>query len=100
MKPLNRINNMVCLNFKNSSFIQYYVPAGKGLDRKIKRGFRVYHLIGKTYGEHKQDIPTSELIKHLITALHFSTLTQNILKTSENSQSSLLQINAEVLVET
>jgi len=97
--PLNRINNMVCLDLKNSTFIQYYVPAGKGLDQKIKRGFRVYHLIGKTYGEHKQDIPTSELIKHPITALHFSTLTQNILKISENSQSSLLQKIAKVLVE-
>lgn len=97
--PLNRINNMVCLDLKNSTFIQYYVPAGKGLDQKIKRGFRVYHLIGKTYGEHKQDMPTSELIKHPITALHFSTLTQNILKISENSQSSLLQKIAKVLVE-
>lgn len=97
--PLNRINNMVCLDLKNSTFIQYYVPAGKGLDRKIKRGFRVYHLIGKTYGEQKQDIPTSELIKHPITALHFSTLTQNILKISENSQASLLQKVAKVLIE-
>ncbi len=97
--PLNRINNMVCLDLKNSTFIQYYVPAGKGLDQKIKRGFRVYHLIGKTYGVDKRDIPTLELIKHPITALHFSTLTQNILKISENSQSSLLQKVAKVLIE-
>jgi hypothetical protein len=47
----------------------------------------------------KQEIPTSDLIKHPITALHFSTLTQNILKISENSQSSLLQKVAKVLVE-
>jgi hypothetical protein len=73
------------------------VPSGKGFDRMIKRGFRVYHLIGKTYT--KQEIPTSDLIKHPITALHFSTLTQNILKISENSQSSLLQKVAKVLVE-
>lgn len=99
IKPLNRINNMICLDLKNETFIQYYVPAGKGLEQKVKKGFRVYHLIGKTYGEIKRDIPTTELIEHPITALHFSTLTQNILKISENSQSSLLQKVAKVLVE-
>ncbi|MGC4098981.1 MAG: hypothetical protein QM706_17870 [Nitrospira sp.] len=99
IKPINRINNMVCLDFKNGTFIQYYVPAGKGLDQKIKKGFRVYHLIGKTYGAEKKDISTSELVAHPITALHFSTLTQNILKISENSQASLLQKIAKVLVE-
>jgi len=99
IRPVNRIQNMICFDLKNETFIQYYVPSGKGLERTIKRGFRVYHLIGKTYGEHKQDIPTSELIKHPITALHFSTLTQNILKISENSQASLLQKVAKVLIE-
>jgi hypothetical protein len=97
IKPANRIQNMICFDLKNETFIQYYVPSGKGLERTIKRGFRVYHLIGKTYD--KQDIPTSNLINHPITALHFSTLTQNILKISENSQSSLLQKVARVLVE-
>lgn len=99
IRPVNRIQNMICFDLKNETFIQYYVPSGKGLERTIKRGFRVYHLIGKTYGEYKQDIPTSELIKHPITALHFSTLTQNILKISENSQASLLQKVAKVLIE-
>ena len=97
IKPINRIQNMICFDLKNETFIQYYVPSGKGLDRTIKRGFRVYHLIGKTYA--KKEIPTSDLIEHPITALHFSTLTQNILKISENSQSSLLQKIAKVLVE-
>lgn len=99
IKPLNRINNMICLDLKNPTFIQYYVPAGKGLEQKIKKGFRVYHLIGKAYGAERKDISTSELIAHPITALHFSTLTQNILKISENSQASLLQKIAKVLVE-
>ena len=99
IKPLNRINNMICFDLKNETFIQYYVPAGKGLEQRVKKGFRVYHLIGKTYGVDKRDIPTLELIKHPITALHFSTLTQNILKISENSQSSLLQKVAKVLIE-
>jgi len=97
IKPINRIQNMICFDLKNETFIQYYVPSGKGLDRTTKRGFRVYHLIGKTYA--KKEIPTSDLIEHPITALHFSTLTQNILKISENSQSSLLQKIAKVLVE-
>ena len=97
IKPVNQIKDMICFDLKNETFIQYYVPSGKGLDGKIKRGFRVYHLIGKTYD--KRDIPTSELIKHPITALHFNTLTQNILKISENSQSSLLQKVAKVLIE-
>jgi hypothetical protein len=99
IKPINRINKMVCLDLKNSTFIQYYVPAGKGLEQKIKKGFRVYHLIGKSYGIEKRNISTSELIAHPIAALHFSTLTQNILKISENSQSSLLQKVAKVLIE-
>lgn len=99
IKPLNRIHNMICLDLKNPTFIQYYVPVGKGLEQKIKKGFRVYHLIGKTYGIERKDIPTNELIAHPMSALHFSTLTQNILKISENSQSSLLQKIAKVLVE-
>jgi hypothetical protein len=78
---------------------RYYVPTGKGLEQKIKKGFRVYHLIGKSYGIEKKNISTSELIAHPIAALHFSTLTQNILKISENSQSSLLQKVAKVLIE-
>lgn len=97
IQPVNRIQNMVCFDLKNETFIQYYVPPGKGLDRLIKRGFRVYHLLGKTYDN--KPIPTPELIKHPITALHFSTLTQNVLKISDNSQSSLLQKVAKVLVE-
>ncbi|MEH2201273.1 hypothetical protein [Nostoc sp.] len=97
IKPINRIQNMICFDLDNATFIQYYVPPAKNIDSSIKRGFRVYHLIGKTY--FKTEIQTSELIEHPITALHFSTLTQNILKISDNSQSSLLQKVAKVLIE-
>lgn len=97
IKPINRIQNMICLELCNETFIQYYVPPAKSLDSSVKRGFRVYHLIGKTYSQ--ESIPTSKLIEHPITALHFSTLTQNVLKTSDNSQSSLLQKVAKVLIE-
>jgi hypothetical protein len=97
VKPIKRIQNMICLDLQNETFIEYYVPPAKSLDSSIKRGFRVYHLIGKTYSE--KSISTSELIDHPITALHFSTLTQNALKISDNSQSSLLQKVARVLVE-
>lgn len=99
IKPVNRIKNMICFDLEKENFIQYYVPSGKGLEHTIKRSFRVYHLIGKTYGENKKSVLTSELISHPITSLHFSTLTQNILKISENSQSSLLQKVAKVLIE-
>ena len=97
IKPINRIQDMICFDRSNDSFIQYYVPSKIGLDRTIKRGFRVYHLIGKTYSG--DSIPTSELMENPIVALHFNTLTQNILKISENSQSSLLQKVARVLIE-
>ncbi|MGF1489213.1 MAG: hypothetical protein ACFBSE_19165 [Prochloraceae cyanobacterium] len=96
-KFINEIQKRICLDLSNEDFIQYYVPPAKSLESKIKKGFRVYHLIGKTYS--KETILTSELIKHPIAALHFSTLTHNILKISENSQSSLLQKVAKVLVE-
>ncbi len=101
-KPIKRIQNLICLDLQNETFIEYYVPPAKNLDSSIKRGFRVYHLIGKTYSEKsisEKSILTSELIEHPITALHFSTLTQNVLKISDNSQSSLLQKVARVLVE-
>lgn len=97
LKPIKRIQNMICFDLQNETFIQYYVPPGKSLGGSIKKGFRVYHLIGYTYS--KKQIPTSELIGHPITALHFSTLTQNVLKISDNSQSSLLQKVARVLIE-
>jgi hypothetical protein len=97
IQPIKRIQNMICLDLNNESFIQYFVPPAQGLDEKIKRGFRVYHLIGKTYS--KESVLTSELIQHPITSLHFTTLTQNILKISDNSQSSLLQKVARVLIE-
>jgi hypothetical protein len=97
IKPINSIQNMICLDFRHEKFLQYYVPPAKPLDYKIEKGFRVYHLIGKTYT--KKTIPTTELIKHPITSLHFSTLTQNILKISDNSQSSLPQKVAKVFIE-
>lgn len=96
VKPINRIQNMICFDLQNETFIQYYVPPGKSIDRIIKRGFRVYHLIGRRAGD---SIPSSELINHPITALHFNTLTQNVLKISDNSQSSLLQKVAKILIE-
>ena len=97
VKPIKRIQSMICLDLQNEIFVQYYVPPGKNLDSSLKKGFRVYNLIGKTYSQ--TPIQTSELIEHPITALHFSTLTQNILKISDNSQLSLLQKVAKVLIE-
>ncbi|MDZ8051829.1 MAG: hypothetical protein RMX68_004865 [Aulosira sp. ZfuVER01] len=97
IKPINRIKNMICLDLHNEEFVQYYVPPGQNLNGTVKRGFRVYHLIGKTYSG--ESIQTSELIEHTMTALHFTTLTHNILKISDNSQSSLLQKVAKVLIE-
>ncbi len=97
IKPINRIQNMISLDLKNETFIQYYVPPAQNLLGVIKKGFRVYHLIGKR--DDKELIATSELSEHPITALHFSTLTQNVLKIGENSQSSLLQKVAKVLIE-
>ncbi|MGB3404463.1 MAG: hypothetical protein WBA77_17390 [Microcoleaceae cyanobacterium] len=97
IKPFKRIQKMICFDLHNEKFIQYYVPPAQSLEQKIKRGFRVYHLIGKTASG--ESIPTSELLELPITALHFSTLTQNILKISDNSQSSLLQKVAKVLIE-
>jgi hypothetical protein len=94
-----QVKNLVCLDLRNEWGIQYYVPPAKSLSGQIKKaeGFRVYHLIGKTYSGH--DMTRDELIQHPITLLHFSTLTQNILKISDNSQSSLLQKVARVFIE-
>jgi hypothetical protein len=97
IKPINRIQKMISLDLKNEIFIQYYVPPAQNIGGVIKKGFRVYHLIGKRYSG--ESIPTSELSEHPIAALHFSTLTQNVLKIGENSQSSLLQKVAQVLIE-
>ncbi len=97
IKPVNLIQKMICLDLHNEEFLQYYVPSAKNLDAQIKKGFRVYHLLGKTYSG--KTIPTTELINHPITSLHFSTLTQNILKISDNSQSSLLQKVAKIFIE-
>jgi len=89
IQPINKIQNMIGLDLKNETFIQYYVPPAQSIGKLIKKGFRVYHLIGKRYSG--ESIASSELIEHPITALHFSTLTKNVLKMGENSQSSLLQ---------
>jgi len=97
IKPIKLIKDMICLDLHNEEFLQYYVPSAKNLDANIQTGFRVYHLLGKTYAGER--IPTSELINHPITSLHFSTLTQNILKISDNSQSSLLQKVAKIFIE-
>lgn len=97
IQPMYRIQNMICLDLNNETFIQYYVPPGQSIAGSIQKGFRVYHLIGKR--DDKELIATSELSQHPITALHFSTLTQNVLKIGENSQSSLLEKVAKVLIE-
>jgi hypothetical protein len=66
----------------------------------VQHGFRVYHLTGKPYpNPDKITLPAKTVFDHPITQLHFSTLTQNILKISENSQTSLLQKVARVLIE-
>ena len=91
------IKNIICLDLHNEEFIQYYVPSAISPDQIIKKGFRVYHLLGKSYSG--ETIPTTELIKHPITSLHFNTLTHNILKISDNSQSSLLQKVAKIFIE-
>jgi hypothetical protein len=96
IKPMNRIKNMICLDLSNDMFVQYYVPQNQNVTAKVKKGFRAYHLIGKTYTQ--DAIHTSKLIDNPLTTLHFSTLTQNILKIGENSQSSLLQKIAQVLI--
>ncbi|WP_228056576.1 hypothetical protein [Microcoleus sp. LEGE 07076] len=97
IQPINRIQNMISLDLKNETFIQYYVPPAQSVGGSIQKGFRVYHLIGKR--DYKESMATSDLSDHPITALHFSTLTQNILKVGENSQSSLLEKIAKVLIE-
>ena len=94
--PMNRIRDMICFDTEKKDFIQYYVPPKSGLNQSVKNGFRVYHLIGY---QNSEAMTTQELIEHPLVALHFNTLTQNILKISENSQSSLLQKVAKVLIE-
>ncbi len=39
VKPINRIQNMICLDLQNETFIQYYVPPAKSLDSFVKRVF-------------------------------------------------------------
>jgi hypothetical protein len=95
--PVKSIQDRICFDLKNTTYIQYYVPPKIGLTYKIKRGFRVYHLYGYTYTW--SPLSTEDLVKNPIVALHFNTLTQNVLKIGENSQSSLLQKVARVLVE-
>jgi hypothetical protein len=92
-----QMRNLICIDQRNESFVQYYVPPAKGLDAKIARGFRVYHMIGKTFAGKR--LSTEELIQNPLALLHFHTLTQNILKISDNSQSSLLQKVAKVFIE-
>lgn len=90
------MKNLICLDLKRETFIQYYVPP-TSIRPTVGKGFRVYHLIGFDYS--KKAIPTDKLIQHPITMLHFNTLTQNVLRISDNSQSSLLQKVAKVFIE-
>lgn len=95
--PIKSIQDRICLDLKNDTFIQYYVPPKMGLSNRVKRTFWVYHLYGCTY--QWSPLTTVELLNNPIVALHFNTLTQNVLRIGENSQSSLLQKVARVLVE-
>jgi hypothetical protein len=100
MERVKDIHDMICLELSGKGFIRYYVPLALGLGRQSKNrtGFLVYDLIGKTYVE--EDLQEGSLIiQHPIPQLHFGTLTQNILKISENSQSSILQKVARVFIE-
>jgi hypothetical protein len=98
MKPANRIKKLICLDLHNQDFIQYYVPPAQSLQGTISKGFKVYHLIGKKL-QSQEVISSSELMEHPLTALQLSTLTYNLLRISENSQSSLLQKMANILIE-
>jgi hypothetical protein len=98
MKPANRIKKLICLDLHNQDFIQYYVPPAQSLNCTISKGFKVYHLIGKKLPS-QETISSSELMEHPLTALHFSTLTYKLLRLGENSQSSLLQKIANILIE-
>lgn len=99
-EEVDRVKDLICLDLSNPTFIQSYVPPVQSLRPVIQNGFRVYHLTGKPYpNPDNQSLATVTVLSHPITLLHFSTLTQNILKISENSQSSLLQKVAKVLIE-
>lgn len=95
--PIKSIQDRICVDTKNETFIQYFVPPKMGVHNRVKRAFRVYHLYGNTY--QRSPLTTQELLSNPIVALHFNTLTQNILRIGENSQSSLLQKVTRVLVE-
>jgi hypothetical protein len=95
--PINKIQRRVCLDTNHDGFIQYYVPPRITLKNSVKHAFRPYHLYGNTYS--KQTLDTATLMRNPMVALHFSTLTNNILRLGENSQTSLLLKVARVLVE-
>ncbi|MFZ6027286.1 MAG: hypothetical protein ACOYYS_06195 [Chloroflexota bacterium] len=95
--PIKSIQDRICVDSTNKTFIQYFVPPKMGVNNRVKRAFRVYHLYGYTY--QGVQLTTQQLLSNPIVALHFNTLTQNVLKIGENSQSSLLQKVARVLVE-
>lgn len=95
------LRNMICLDLHNKQekFMQYYIPLAGNPKALLKdaEGFRIYHIIGQTFSG--RALTTDELSEHPLTELHFSTLTQNILKISDNSQSSLFQKIAKVFIE-
>jgi hypothetical protein len=94
---VQKVKNLICLDLKNEIFVQYFVPPAQSLRKTLKNGFRIYHMVGNTYDG--QSISKDQLIDHPIAGLHFHTLTQNVLKLSENSQTSLLQKVARVFIE-
>ena len=99
-KTHNEIQKRICLDKSNKYFLQYFIPPALALDRKVKTGFKVYHLIGcKDYNGRKKVLTTEELINHPLTALHFNTLTHNVLRISKNSTTSLLQKITKILIE-
>jgi hypothetical protein len=100
LKPINLIRSLICLDLRKQDFIQYYVPPAQPTKDTIKKGFRVYHLVGKKYrNEQWETVPTAELLADPLTSLYLSTLTKDIVKIGENSPSSLLQKIAKVLIE-
>lgn len=94
--PINSVRNMICLDKDKHGFIQYYIPPYSELKGQTKHGFRVYHIIGYKDGN---PLTTQELLDHPLVSFHFNTLTQNLLKISENSPTSLLLKVARVLIE-
>ena len=93
--------NMICLDLSQDNFIQYFVPPSGPLRATLKKGFRIYHLLGyyNTGQSINSKLTTYHIMQQPLTYLFFSTITQNILKISENSQSPILKKFARILID-